>query len=149
MRVVFLFLMTCCLSAQESVDQLHWLAGCWDGSSDKQERAEQWMKPSGNLMMGMSRTVRSGQVREYEFLRIHERDGEIYYTANPSGQQETSFRLVRLEGQEVIFENPAHDFPQRIGYRLEAGGKLTAWIEGKIDGKDKKIDFPFRRTECP
>lgn len=149
MRVWVFFLITCSVFAQESVDRLNWLAGCWDGSTDTQERVEQWMKPSGNMMMGMSRTVRNGQVREYEFLRIHERDGAIYYTANPSGQQEASFRLVRLTEQEAIFENPDHDFPQRIGYRLEPGGKLTAWIEGTINGKNKKIEFPFRKTDCP
>ncbi len=70
-------------------------------------------------------------------------------TANPSGQQEASFRLIRLTEQEAIFENAEHDFPQRIGYRFESGGKLTAWIEGTINGKDKKIDFPFRKTDCP
>jgi hypothetical protein len=149
MRVWIFFLIAYGASAQESVDGLNWLAGCWDGSTEKQERVEQWMKPSGNMMMGMSRTVRNGQIREYEFLRIHQRDGAIYYTANPSGQREASFRLIRLTEQEAIFENAEHDFPQRIGYRLESGGMLTAWIEGTINGKDKKIDFPFRKTDCP
>lgn len=149
MRVLIFFLITCSVSAQESVDRLNWLAGCWDGSTDTQERVEQWMKPSGNMMMGMSRTVRNGQIREYEFLRIHKREGAIYYTANPSGQQEASFRLIRQTEQEAIFENPDHDFPQRIGYRLEPGGKLAAWIEGMINGRNKKIEFPFRKTDCP
>jgi len=149
--IIFLSLVASSLCAQEAVTvrQLDWLADCWDGSNEKYERTEQWMKPSGNMMLGMSRTVRNGQVREYEFMRIHQSNGDIYYTANPSGQAEASFRLVSLKVQEVVFENLDHDFPQRIGYKLESDGNLIAWIEGTSNVKDRKIEFPFRRFRCP
>jgi len=125
-----------------------WLAGCWDGSSANREYLEQWMKPSGQTMLGMSRTVYGGKTVEYEFLQIREQEGSIYFIANPSGQAEASFKLIKFGEQEAIFENPQHDFPQRIIYRLEKDGSLAAAIEGMSNGKMKKVDFPMRRAKC-
>lgn len=131
-----------------TINDLTWLAGCWDGSTASRESLEQWMKPSGQTMLGMSRTVAGGKTVAFEFLQIREQDGSIFYVAQPSGQAEASFKLVKYENNEAIFENPDHDFPQRIIYRLEKDGLLAAAIEGMSRGKLKKIDFPMRRTKC-
>jgi hypothetical protein len=45
------------------------------------------------------------------------------------------------------FENPKHDFPQRIGYERK-GNALLAWIEGTQDGKVRRLEFPYLRTSC-
>jgi hypothetical protein len=131
-----------------SIADFAWLAGCWDGSTGGRESLEQWMKPAGQTLLGMSRTVANDKTVAYEFLRIHEQDGEIYYTAKPSGQAEASFKLVKHADKEAVFENPQHDFPQRIIYKLEKDGSLAAAIEGMSKGKLKKIDFPMRRVKC-
>jgi hypothetical protein len=68
--------------------------------------------------------------------------------AKPSGQAEASFKLVKYENQEAVFENPQHDFPQRIIYKLEKDGSLAAAIEGMSKGQLKRIGFPMRRAKC-
>jgi hypothetical protein len=134
---------------KHSLDSLAWLAGCWHGSSGGRSNVEQWMKPSGHTMLGMGRTVANGKTVEYEFLRLHEEpNGDIFYTALPSGQQEASFKLVKLENHSAVFENPDHDFPQRIIYTLEDDGSLKARIEGKSKGKERGIDYPMKRGVC-
>jgi hypothetical protein len=131
------------------LDSLNWISGCWSGGNGVRVSLEQWMKPSGKMMLGMSRTVANGKTVEYEFLRLHEEsNGDVFYTALPSGQQEASFKLVRLESRMAIFENPDHDFPQRIIYRLETDGSLKARIEGKTNGKERGVDFPMKRMQC-
>lgn len=136
-------------NSKYTVDSLAWIAGCWNGGSGARSTMEQWMKPSGNTMLGMSRTVINGRTVEYEFLRLHaDSSGDFFYTAIPSGQHETSFKLVRLENRVAVFENPEHDFPQRIIYRLENDGSLKARIEGKSKGKERGIDFPMKRVAC-
>lgn len=131
-----------------TITDFAWLAGCWDGSSGGRESLEQWMKPSGQTMLGMSRTVVSGKTVAYEFIQLREQEGEIFYIAKPSGQAEASFKLVQYSKQEAVFENPQHDFPQRIIYRLEKDGALAAAIEGTSKGKLKRIDFPMKRAKC-
>lgn len=59
-----------------------------------------------------------------------------------------AFKLVRNGPREAVFENPEHDFPQRIIYRLESDGALFARIEGVVSGKEKGRNFPMKRGAC-
>jgi hypothetical protein len=131
------------------VERLGWLAGCWSRTDAEAGSGEQWTAPRGGTMLGVSRTVRDGRTVEYEFVVIRAaQDGTLFYHAHPSGQASTEFRLARASDREVVFENPAHDFPQRVGYRLDPDDKLTAWIEGSRDGATRRIPFPMRRVSC-
>jgi hypothetical protein len=60
-------------------------------------------------------------------------------------------RLVRLSpalDTLVLFENAAHDFPQRIGYRRLGNDSLVAWIEGTRQGRTRRVEFPYGRVAC-
>ena len=132
-----------------TINDLAWLAGCWQSNMGGREINEQWMKPSGRTMLGMGRTVANGKTVEYEFVQIRSKqDGEIYYVAKPSDQTEASFKLIRLQNREAVFENLEHDFPQRIIYRLESDGSLFARVEGMSKGKLRGIDYPMKRARC-
>jgi hypothetical protein len=135
--------------AADSVDSLAWLAGCWARTDAEAGSGEQWTLPAGGTMLGVSRTVRGDRTIEHEFVVIRAAsDGTLVYHAHPSGQASAEFRLLRLLEREVVFENAAHDFPQRVGYRLGDDGTLTAWIEGTRGGKVKRVPFPMRRALC-
>ena len=130
------------------IEELAWLSGCWRSDSGTPQITEQWMKPAGNLMLGMSHTVAEGRTREFEFMRIvQEENGDIFFVAMPSGQKEARFKLMMASAREVRFENPEHDFPQRIIYRRE-GDSLVGRIEGTSKGQAKAIDFPLNRVAC-
>jgi hypothetical protein len=97
----------------------------------------------------MSRTLRGGKVTEYEFMEIREvSPGRLGYVAHPSGQAEAEFPLVRGGATEVVFENSAHDFPQRIMYRVAGTHRLVARIEGERAGQSRGIDYPMWRAAC-
>jgi hypothetical protein len=139
------------LSAQPrpfTIDQVAWLAGCWQGSSPGREYREQWSKPAGGMMMGTSQTVRDGKTVAYEFLQVRGSDDGVYYVAKPSGQAEAAFKLIEVSPQTAIFENKHHDFPQRVIYRLGAAGALVARVEGIENGAARGVDFPMMRTPC-
>ena len=132
-----------------TLNDLAWLAGCWEGNIRGREVNEQWMKPGGGIMLGMARTVAQGKAAEFEFTQIREdKDGALYYVAKPSGQPEASFKLIKLENKEAVFENPQHDFPQRIIYRLQPDGSLFARVEATVKGQLRGIDYPFKRAKC-
>jgi hypothetical protein len=135
--------------AASSFDRLSWLAGCWNSETKESGSAEQWMQPAGGTMLGVGRTVKSGKTTEFEFMRIHEApDGKLLFTAIPSGQTEATFTQLRLSDSEIVFENPAHDFPQRVIYRRDGGARLVASIEGTRNGKSRRIEFPMQRGQC-
>jgi hypothetical protein len=131
-----------------TLNDLTWLSGCWRSEIDGRQIAEQWMKPNGNMMLGMNQTVVKGKTREFEFMRImQEETGGVYLVAAPSGQRETRFKLREVKGTEAIFENAANDFPQRVIYR-RTGDSLLGRIEGDSKGKEKAVDFPLKRVSC-
>lgn len=132
--------------APGAVEQLNWLTGCWSLARGDSLTEEHWMKPAGGTMLGMSRTVRGGQTAEWEFLMIRDVDGRLAYVAKPSGQPEAAFPVKSLNDAEAIFENPDHDFPQRVIYRRTASG-VAARIEGTMNGKARGIDFAFDRCK--
>lgn len=131
--------------AGPDVDRLSWLAGCWTQPRGNGLVEEQWMAPRGGSMLGMSRTVIGGKTVEYEFLRIAVVDGVLSYVAKPSGQAEAAFSVKSIEDGVVVFENLAHDFPQRIIYRRNADASVTARIEGTVKGEARGRDFPYAR----
>lgn len=131
--------------AKPKLEMLGWLAGCWTNGAG---RDEVWMKPAGGTMLGMARAVAKGQTREFEFMRLRQQGDDIFYTAIPSGQSETSFKLISWDNGKFVFANPQHDFPQRVIYQHQADGSLLARIEGEVNGKLRSVDFPFQRGNC-
>ena len=136
-------------TAGESVDSLQFLSGCWEGRLGKLVLEEQWNAPAGGMMMGMSRNLKDGKAVFSEFMRIETKGADIFYVARigDTRQSPTPFKLVRLEGKHVVFENPEHDFPQRIIYRAAEGG-LFARIEGKEKGVDRGEDYAMKSVSC-
>ena len=136
-------------SASEIVDSLSWMAGCWMNETPNRIVEENWMRPAGASMMAVNRSVSNGRTVAYEFIQIREvAPDTLAFIAMPSGQKGAAFRLKRTDYHEVVFENPTHDFPQRISYRLVAADSLVGRIEGNVNGAERGVDFPFKRVEC-
>ena len=135
--------------APSPVDDLAWLAGCWKHEEPDFRRDEQWMRPSGGTLIGMSRSVSEGRTVEYEYLRIEERGDRLAYVASPSGQAETVFLSIEITDRKAVFEAPEHDFPQRIAYERVSPRSMLAWIEGDVDGVSRVVEFPMTAARCP
>ncbi len=129
-----------------TIDDLVWLSGCWSMKLPDGLLEEHWLPPSGGAMLGLSRTVRGGKMKEYEFLALRVVDGRLAYVAIPSRQRETVFALTRFRSSAAIFENPEHDFPQRIIYRKTETG-ITAVVEGKVKGELRSSEYVYTRCE--
>ena len=148
---VWLFSLPVTATASESTElkRLAWLAGCWAVEGSEAGSVEHWLPPAGGTMLGMARTVKGGQTVGFEFLQIRTNpDGKFIYIAKPSGQAEATFEASSVEEDSVVFENPEHDFPQRIRYRLASEGRLTARVEGMSNGVLRGFDVSMKRTQC-
>lgn len=129
------------------IDRAAFMQGCWERRASGRVIEEQWLKPRGGSMLGLSRTVRGDSLIEYEFLRLYERDEILVYAAQPSAQPPAEFTAVASREGTLVFEDPAHDFPQRISYQA-AGDSLFARIEGQLNGRERSIDFRYARVPC-
>ncbi|WP_419317309.1 DUF6265 family protein [Caulobacter sp. ErkDOM-E] len=133
---------------EPEISRLSWMTGCWMQVRSNGRVDEQWMAPGGGMMLGMSRTLKDGKVREFEFLRIAPGlDGKLVFNAKPSGQPEAAFPLKEITDDTVVFEDAAHDFPQRILYKRVDARTIIGRIEGQIGGQARSVDYPY--TRCP
>jgi len=130
------------------ISRAAWLAGCWQAVSPRRTVEESWMAPRGRSMIGVSRTVQGDSLAEYELVVLREQGAVLVYEAHPSGQPGAVFRSRELTDSSVVFENPAHDYPQRIGYRRVGTDSLLVWIDGAIGGRPRRVDFQYRRVGC-
>lgn len=105
-----------------------WLVGDWEANSGRRWTEEHWIAPRAGAMLGTSRTGSGTKMGSYEFLRIsHDADGGLTYWGSPEGKAPVPFRLVQSGPTFAVFENPAHDYPQRIRYQ-RTGRMLVATI---------------------
>lgn len=120
-----------------------WLAGRWCTEEGAPSRTcEQWQPAAGGMMLGTSQTVKGGKTVAFEFLRIA-LDGETaVYLPQPGGKPPVAFRAT-ASGEGITFVNAAHDYPQRIHYRLK-GDELVA--ETSLADGSKAMRWRYRRT---
>ena len=99
-------------------------------------------------MLGVHRDLRDGRASFFEFLRIAlTREGGIVYLASPAGRNPpTVFPAIVLEENRAVFENPEHDFPQRIEYRLYEEETLVVTISMADGSKRTTWRWPRRRA---
>lgn len=97
-------------------------------------------------MMGINRTVRQSRTVAFEYMRIEKRPDGIYYLASPNGRYPpTPFKLIEVSDNKVVFENPEHDYPQRVIYRRK-GDMLYGRIEGQQAGQSSSAQWHWRRA---
>lgn len=131
------------------IDKLTFMAGCWAGPFGDQVNQEMWMRPAAGTMMGLARNLKGDRTTFIEFTLINEENGVLGMTVQLKlAGEKTRFTVQRLRAGEVIFENPVHDFPQRILYRAQGKNRLFARVEGVAKGKAMSEEFPMKRVSC-
>ena len=139
-------------TATSPVSALGWMAGCWARESNGRLVEEFWQAPRAGTMLGVSRTTAGDRLVEYEALRIYAVGDTLVLAAAPARQAPAEFRAAppHTPGGEIVFADPAHDFPQRIRYRPAGGGdSLVARIEGTSNGAQRAVDYRYARVACP
>lgn len=132
------------------IADLDGMAGCWEQKDTAKGLfiSEQWMSPAGTSILGMGRTVKNGKTVGFEYMRIEQNADGIFFVARPhENKDETPFKLKSSTPNEIVFENPDHDFPQRVIYKL-LGAKLVGRIEGNQNGKQMAFDFHMDKVKC-
>ena len=130
------------------IERVAWLQGCWEAASAEGTIEEHWMAPRGTSMVGVGRTVRGVDLVEYELVVIREQGEKLAYEAHPSGQPSAVFLSDTVSDSAVVFHNPRHDFPKRVGYERHGKDGLVAWIDAGPDSERPRTEFAYRRAAC-
>ncbi len=130
----------------KDLKQLEWLIGQWEGVQGPGVYHEEWEKISDSEFKGRAYMIMKGEIKNVEILRLHCDGKEIYYTADVShNPKPVSFKLTYLNETTAVFENPKHDFPQKITYEKKDNDSLLATIEGLKNDKIRKVEFYLKK----
>lgn len=126
----------------EQSEMPDWMNGAWAMKNGESWADEFWTPPRAGIMIGASRAGEGDKLQFFEHMRIvREADGKLAFWAIAGKQQPVRFVEAKKTATEIVFENPAHDYPQRIRYWRE-GNELKVQTS-LIDGSRPK-DFSFR-----
>lgn len=149
------FALAAVLASPVTADALSWMSGYWLSCDSGREVSETWSDPRGGMMLGSALTLENGQLTGFEASRISAADangGNIAYFAGVDGAPPVVFPAVEANGRRVVFENPTHDFPQRVIYE-RVGDTLNARIEGRVGNQDQAMAWTYHKadlnTRCP
>lgn len=136
---------------QSKLDKIDWILGYWEYSSESGTVTESWIKTDDTTYSGVGKFMDSlGNPVSTEEIKIELRDGKLWYLPLVSGQndgQVVPFEEGKFNDTIVFFENPEHDFPQRIVYQKLSDTSILAYLEiiGSNDGDVERIEFPYVR----
>jgi hypothetical protein len=132
------------------IEKANWLIGDWQKQSEKGILTETWRKLDDSTFIGQSYFVAGSDTLSSEIIRLEQRNGRLLYIPTVQGQNEGKaivFTQTSLTDSTVGFENPQHDFPQKIAYLRIAGDSLVAEISALLDGKNKSQIFRMGKVK--
>ena len=132
------------------ITQMDFFLGDWQNISNDGKFYESWKKTNDTLYSGVSYLIVGNDTTFKESIALELRNNELYYipsVSNQNGNDAVSFKLVKTENNEYVFENKNHDFPEQIIYTKTTSDSLKARIEGNINGKFTRQDFPMEKRK--
>jgi len=127
-----------------------WLIGEWKNQTLKGQSVESWKKLNDSTLLGKSYVLRGTDTVSVEHIRLEEHHGNLYYIPTVKNQNEgkpVTFTMTTSSADHFVFENPEHDFPQKITYNRINKDSLVAEISGTYKGKQRAIKFPMGRIK--
>lgn len=119
---VLLFALVGGSKGSDPIDNFTWLQGTWEmKKKDGSSRLEIWKYKDENTLSGRGLITMKTDTSTLESLEIVFRDDHFWYipvVADQNDGQPIPFKLIKQKGFDFTFENPDHDFPQRIVYKL-------------------------------
>jgi hypothetical protein len=133
-------------SSYSKMKEAEWLLGNWTNQSEAGLAIEHWIKKNDSMFIGESYFIIGNDTASSERMSL-EQHGDVM-TYNPTvrdqnNNQRIEFTLTGFTEKQLIFENPKHDFPQKIIYNQVNPDSIFAEISGKMNGENKTISFPF------
>lgn len=145
--MVCAFVLLSCASternAKESVTVFDRLIGTWKLAEE--EQFEQWKKNEDGSYSSKMFAVAGKDTNVMEDVKIVKEGDKWNFITLVKGQNKgksVTFTSSILQDTLVQFENPAHDFPRIINYRLASESSMQAFIGGTTD----TIYFNFTRV---
>ncbi|HEY0652666.1 MAG TPA: hypothetical protein VGD65_06040 [Chryseosolibacter sp.] len=132
------------LAAFGQKKEFGWIIGTW--KLKEKDIVEIWnVSEDGKSLNGFSMKMTGAESTLLEETKLIFSGNSFYYIADVAGDQDpVDFPISSYDEVSFVAENPSHDFPKVIRYRLiKKDGK--EFIEASIEGDGKVIPYHFEK----
>jgi hypothetical protein len=127
-----------------------WLLGKWENKSDDGHLLEIWKKANDSLFLGESYFIKGKDTLHSEKIQMKKKGEELFYIATVKGQnndEPVTFKHIDTIQKLLVFENPKHDFPQKIMYSQITKDSIVIQISGIQQEKPSSGRFSMKKSE--
>ena len=132
----------------EQLEKMNWLVGQWENKMPNGELTETWKKENDSTFTGSSFFINKKDTVHSESIVLTQLKEELLYSAIVIGQnndKSVDFKLTSSNENNFVFENPKHDYPQKIVYKKVNENSLVATISGMQQGKMSEESYEMKR----
>ena len=132
-----------------SLQQLEWMLGDWQSFGEKSDTHESWLKLSEQTFEGKGTSFnKQGQLKSSENLRLLAMQDAIYFLAKVSHNElPVAFKATRCDANHAVFENPKHDFPNKLEYSLTPDGTLMVKVRDLENKGFSLVFIPNKKAD--
>ena len=133
----------------EKLEKMNWLIGQWENKTPEGYLTETWTKDNDSTFSGQSYfIIKEKDTLHFESIVLMQVNDDLIYQPIVKGQNENQpvdFKLISDAEDSFSFENPKHDYPQKITYKKINNKSLTATISGLQQGKQSSESYPMTK----
>ena len=130
--------------------EIDWLLGNWTSEFPEGYVIESWEKKNDLTFKGISNVIMGGDTVSSEAITIKNEEFQtvcIPIVKNQNGSKPIKFTLTSFKDNHLVFENPEHDFPQKIVYKKITKDSLLVEISGEMNGTINTQTLPMTRIK--
>lgn len=130
------------------INKMTWLEGIWENKMPDGTLTETWTKVNDSTFNGKTLFIKEKDTIHNEKIVLSQKGETLYYTPTVIGQnndEPIEFKMTNSTENEFVFENPKHDYPQKIVYKKLNSTNLVATISGKQLGKASSESYPMKK----
>ncbi|WP_281323545.1 DUF6265 family protein [Flavobacterium aestivum] len=133
---------------KEIIKKSNWLLGEWENKVDEGVLSENWKRLNDSTFQAESFFIKENDTLHSETITLQQKGEELFYIATVKGQNNdkpVTFNMTSSTDKKLVFENPKHDYPQKITYTQISKDSLVAEISGIQLGKPSSEKFGMKK----
>ena len=127
-----------------------WLIGSWENNTPEGLLIEKWAPLNDSVLSGISYVTKGADTLFSETMKLELKGDKLLYIPTVKDQNNAMpviFTSTSITNNEMIFENPTHDYPKKIIYRQITPDSLVAEVSAIVNGKEKKEQFSMKKSK--
>jgi hypothetical protein len=138
------------INEKNKIKTAHWLLGSWEFKTTDAILSENWTKINDSTYYGQSFFVKGNDTLHFETITLQQNREELTYLTTILGENNDkpiSFVLTETTENQLIFENPTHDYPQKISYNHVSKDSLVTETSGVQSGKPSSEKYLMKKRK--